>query len=81
MALLTQWTRTLYRHSPSKSSVQSICRKINEQTSKKYGTLDATEIIQRINWVLTGWSNYFKYGQVSPAYQTVDMHTIKRLRQ
>ena len=66
---------------PSQSSVQSICRTISEQTSKKYGTLDATEVIQRLNWVLSGWSNYFKCGQVSPAYQAVDMHTIKRLRQ
>jgi len=66
---------------PSKSSVQSICRKVSEQTSKKYGTHDAREVIQRLNWILSGWSNYFKCGQVSPAYQALDRHTTKRLRQ
>lgn len=66
---------------PSASSVQSICRKISEQTGPKYGHLDAEEIVQRLNWILSGWANYFRLGQVSPAYQAIDRHTSKRLRQ
>ncbi len=66
---------------PSTSSVQSICRKISEQTSRKYGFLDAEEMVQRLNWMVSGWANYFTLGQVSPAYQAINMHTNKRLRQ
>ncbi len=66
---------------PSASSIQSICRKISEQTSRKYGLLDAEEIVQRLNWMISGWANYFVLGQVSPSYRAIDLHTSKRLRQ
>ena len=81
---------TNYRHNgkgayigtrPSKSSVQSICRKISEQTARRYGLLDHDEMVKRLNWMLSGWANYFHLGQVSPAYRAVDAHTRKRLRQ
>ena len=66
---------------PSKSSVQSICRRISEQTAKQYGLLDHDEMVRRLNWMLSGWANYFHLGQVSPAYVAVDAHATKRLRQ
>ena len=34
----------------------------------------------RHTWVMTGWANYFSLGQVSPAYNAVDRHAIRRLR-
>ncbi len=30
---------------------------------------------------MLGWANYFRLGQVSPAYRAVDAHATKRLRQ
>ena len=30
---------------------------------------------------MSGWANYFSLGQVSPAYNAVNRHTGKRLRQ
>ena len=66
---------------PSKKSVQSICRKISEQTAARYGQLSTEEMVQRLNWLLTGWANYFCMGQVSPAYKAIDAHTTKRIRQ
>ncbi len=66
---------------PSKASVQSLCRKVSEQTSRKYGLMDSQEMVSRLNWMLSGWSNYFYLGQVSPAYSAIDRHTTKRLRQ
>ena len=66
---------------PSQSSVQSICRRISEQTARQYGTLDHDEMVRRLNWMLSGWSNYLYLGQVSPAYVAVDAHATKRLRQ
>ena len=66
---------------PSKASVRSICRKISEQTDKRYSGMDADWIIGRLNRMLSGWSNYYCLGQVCPAYRLVDQHTRKRLRQ
>ena len=66
---------------PSKASVRSICRKIGELTEARYGLLEPALVVERLNRVMLGWSNYFQLGQVSPAYRAVDAHAIKRLRQ
>ncbi|MCY3613880.1 MAG: group II intron reverse transcriptase/maturase [Bacteroidetes bacterium] len=66
---------------PSKGSVQSICRRISEQTDSRFGLIDAEEMVRRLNWILSGWANYFTLGQVSPAYRSIDRHATRRLRQ
>jgi group II intron reverse transcriptase/maturase len=66
---------------PSRKKVQRLCREISEVTSKRYGLLDADEVVGRINRKLNGWSNYFRLGPVSKAYAAVDSHSCKRLRQ
>ena len=60
---------------PSKASVQSLCRKVSEQTSRRYGLMDSQDMVRRLNWMLSGWSNYFCLGLVSPAYLAIDHHT------
>ena len=65
---------------PSKASVQSICREISERTAARYGLIPTEEMVQRLNWMLSGWSSYYHLGQVSPAYAALDEHTTKRLR-
>ena len=80
---------TNYRHDrgdayigtcPSKSSVQDICRKVSEQTARRYGAMDSEQMVKRLNQMLSGWANYFCLGQVSPAYAAIDAHVEKRLR-
>jgi group II intron reverse transcriptase/maturase len=66
---------------PSKASVQSICRRISEQTDPRFGTMAAEEMVQRLNWMISGWANYFTLGQVNPAYRAIDRHATRRLRQ
>ena len=66
---------------PSKRSVQSVCRKISELTEARYGLLEEEEVVERLNRVMNGWRNYFRLGQVSPAYAAVDQHATRRLRQ
>ena len=66
---------------PSRSSVVSVCHRISELTHRKYGLMDSGIVVRRLNRVIEGWANYFQLGQVSPAYQAVDAHAIRRLRQ
>ena len=66
---------------PSRSSVVSVCRRISELTPRRYGLLDSGVVVRHLNRVIEGWANYFQLGQVSPAYQAVDAHAIRRLRQ
>ena len=66
---------------PSKASVQSICRKISAQTHRRYGLQDPSWMVDRLNRMISGWAQYFKLGQVSPAYVAIDKHATKRLRQ
>ena len=65
---------------PGKASVQRLSRKANEQASRKYGLMASQEMVKRLNWMLSGWSNYFCLGLVSTAYLAIDHHTTERLR-
>ena len=66
---------------PSKASVQNICRRISEQTDRRYVGWSTEEVVGRLNRMMSGWANYFTLGQVSPAYRAVDRHATRRLRQ
>lgn len=66
---------------PSKGSLQSICHRISEQTERRFETMDAEEMVRRLNWMISGWANYFTLGQVTPAYSAIDQHATRRLRQ
>ena len=66
---------------PSVESVRRVCRRISELTQARDGWLDEGAMVERLNRVLLGWGNYFRLGQVSPAYRAIDAHTSKRLRQ
>ena len=66
---------------PSPASVQSICRRVSESTTRRDVLLPPGDVVARLNRLLTGWANYFNLGQVSPAYAAVDRHATRRLRQ
>ena len=66
---------------PSRSSVQSICRRVSELTTPRDVRLPPGVVVKRLNRLLTGWANYFILGQVSPAYVAIDRHATRRLRQ
>ena len=65
---------------PSAASVQSICRRISELTTRRDGFLPTEVVVERLNRLLTGWANYFTLGQVRPAYTAIDRHATRRLR-
>ena len=63
---------------PSKASVQSICRRISEQTARRYGYWSAEEVVARLNRMICGWANYFDLGQVSPARMGAGLSTKRK---
>ena len=66
---------------PSRQKIQRICREISEMTSRRWLFKDVRELVDEINRITIGWSNYFYLGPVSKAYRAVDNHTRYRLRQ
>jgi RNA-directed DNA polymerase len=67
--------------SPSRKSLQRLCRKISEQTSRRTLLLEPSEQAAQLNRMLVGWANYFCLGPVSKAYRSVDHHAAGRLHQ
>ena len=65
---------------PSKASVRNIRRKVSEMTMKKNALIPTKDMVERLNWKLSGWASYYDLGQVSPAYRAIDYHTTGRLR-
>ena len=66
---------------PGKASVQGICRRISEQTVRGNVLKEPAEVVDTLNRMITGWAQYFRLGQVTPAYAAIDAHSTKRLRQ
>ena len=65
--------------SPSRKSVARLRRKVNEVLIPgDQGTWP--EVRDRLNRLLLGWSNYFRYGTRLPAYRAVDNHVAARVR-
>jgi hypothetical protein len=76
----TQTGRAYLGTRPSKKSVQRVCRRISEMTSRRRLLIDPEDEVRALNRVLIGWANYFSLGPVSKAYRAVDRHATQRLR-
>jgi hypothetical protein len=66
---------------PSKKRVTRICEAISSETGRNTTLLDQATVVDRLNRMMIGWSNYFCLGPVSKAYRAVEQHARKRLRQ
>ena len=66
---------------PAKKKIQAICDKISAATSSRT-TWRAVEVeVKQLNQMLSGWGNYFRVGYVTGAWQIVQQHACRRLRQ
>jgi RNA-directed DNA polymerase len=66
---------------PAKKRVIRICQAISSETGRNRTQLDHQTVVTKLNQMMNGWANYFCLGPVSKAYQAVDQHACKRLRQ
>jgi group II intron reverse transcriptase/maturase len=66
---------------PAKKRVIRICQAISSETGRNRTLLDHETVVTKLNQMMNGWANYFCLGSVSNAYQAIDRHARKRLRQ
>jgi RNA-directed DNA polymerase len=66
---------------PAKTKVQAICHKISLATSARTTWRETEVEVAVLNRMLSGWANYFRIGHVTGAWQIVQQHACRRLRQ
>ena len=73
--------RLYYLHRwPSVRSMKRVRARIRELTDRRYAGQDVRETIARLNPVLRGWGNYFRTGNASDCFNSLDTHLHRRLR-
>jgi group II intron reverse transcriptase/maturase len=63
----------------SKKKVQKVIRTLHDLTTARTCSLDARKQVGKLNLVLNGWANYFRYGTKAKAYNTVNQYVRLRL--
>ena len=58
---------------PHKDSVKKFKRELKGLTSRKQSMAFA-ERVQKLNWVIRGWINYFALGSMKTAMNDIDAH-------
>jgi RNA-directed DNA polymerase len=64
---------------PSKKSLQRFRAKVHEITSR--GKCPIGDVVNQLNYLMRGWSNYFGTGYPSGAFQSLNFYVGKRLCQ
>lgn len=64
---------------PSKKSIQRLKAKVRELLVPS-NVGNWKQIVTRLNRILMGWANYFKYGSIWEAYRAVDQYVYERVR-
>ena len=64
---------------PHQESVQKFKRELKRLTRRSW-SIDMTERIKRLNWVIRGWINYFRMGSMKDAMSKIDEWLRTRIR-
>ncbi len=64
---------------PHQDSVRNFERKLKKLT-KRSMSISMSERIQRLNWVIRGWINYFRIGKMKTNLKRIDGHLRTRMR-
>lgn len=64
---------------PHQDSVQQFKRKLKKLTKRSW-SISLTERIQRLNWVIRGWINYFRMGRMKMHMVRIDERLRTRIR-
>ena len=77
----TQTGKSYIGTRPSKNRVRRLCEQIRLDTERRWLWREVQDLVDHLNRMLVGWSNYFSLGPVSKAYRAVDTQARYRLRQ
>ncbi len=64
---------------PSKRSMKSIRSKIRDATGRRMYRLTGEKMVSKLNPIIRGWKNYFKYGNSTKQFQELDRYVKYRL--
>jgi len=64
---------------PHQDSVKNFERKLKKLTKRSW-SISMDERIQRLNWVIRGWINYFRIGKMKQNMIRIDKHLRTRMR-
>lgn len=64
---------------PHQDSVRNFERKLKKLTKRSW-SISMSERIQRLNWVIRGWINYFRIGKMKQNLIRIDGHLRTRMR-
>ena len=73
------WQSKSYKVKPHQASIDKFKYTLH-QLSRKTWSVDMDYRIQRLNWVIRGWVNYFKIGSMKNALKAISGHLRFRLR-
>lgn len=64
---------------PSSRAMASIKAKVKERTARRYARWPLDEVVANLNSVLRGWGNYFRVGNSSQKFHSVDAYVQLRM--
>lgn len=64
---------------PSKKAIQSIKDKVKDRTRRSNQHMETGELLLRLNRMLRGWANYFRYGVSKAIFAAIDTHAWRRI--
>jgi hypothetical protein len=80
--MVESWKRRgrYYLHKwPSDRAMASIRAKIRERTPRRYAGRELHHVVEGLNPVLRGWGAYFRYGNSSRKFNSIDGYVHERL--
>jgi hypothetical protein len=64
---------------PSRRAIASITGKIRDRTDRGHASLPIDEVVERLNPVVRGWGNYFRWGNSAKQFASIDSYVNRRL--
>ena len=65
---------------PSSKAMRRVRQKVHERTRRCRTSAATAGVVQELNRILIGWSNYFCLGTVYRSYRSIDQYVEDRLR-
>jgi RNA-directed DNA polymerase len=72
-------SKTLPYQVPAQKSVRAYRQKVKELTHPNLDYLPPGERIRALNWLITGWANYHRWGNAKQTFSAMSYWTVKKV--